>query len=174
MLLLDLDEKLKKLPLLHLKDIARRHNDLLHINITQNKPQIIKSIITHYKNYWNDADASMGYRMQMKPHLENIFSTSELLNNTYIPDKKKISKAAKARAAAALVKKPVKINTLDNILSIFKPEPPPAPKRKPGRPKKTEIERDNKKISKINEHTEMLNYIHKSRPDIIRKKIIEE
>ena len=166
-MLLDLDEKLKKLPLVHLKDIARRHNELLHINLTQNKPQIIKSIITHYTNYWNDADASQAYRMKMKPHLENIYTKEELLTNTYKADKKKPSKASIARkaAAAAAAAKPVR-----NIQQPL----PPIIKRKPGRPKKTEAQRDKIKIDKMNENTEMLNYIHKSRPDITRKKIIEE
>tara|TARA_R110000868_G_scaffold58421_1_gene180518 strand:+ start:250 stop:681 length:432 start_codon:yes stop_codon:yes gene_type:complete len=40
---------LKKLPIAHLKELVRENNNLHHIKLTQEKPDIIKDLMAHYK-----------------------------------------------------------------------------------------------------------------------------
>jgi len=40
---------LNKLPVAHLKELVKENNNLHHINITQDKPAIVKDLLIHYK-----------------------------------------------------------------------------------------------------------------------------
>jgi len=40
---------LNKLPIAHLKQLVKENNNLHHINITQDKPAIVKDLLIHYK-----------------------------------------------------------------------------------------------------------------------------